>query len=163
MNIRFTRRALALVFVLNVTGLCIAGLARAESNDGNDLTGSWRFSLARTLPFPQQVLALSTFSKEGTFVGTAQGDGICCPAEGAAHGVWTKTGHNTFAVKFEALWYQSDTSLFGVLIVNMSLTLDEKTGKVTGSFQGAVVDPVTGTAKLPVAGDLTAQKIRVNP
>jgi hypothetical protein len=162
MKFRLSRRALPIAFVLASCALT-AGVAKAESNDGNDMTGSWRFSLARTLPFPQQVLALATFFKEGMFVGTAQGDGICCPAEGPAHGVWTKTGHNTFAVRFEALWYQGDTSLFGILLLNMNLTLDDKAGKVTGSFQGAVVDPVTLAVKLPVAGTLTGQKIRIQP
>ena len=164
MSFRFSKRALPMAFALALSSLSLtANLAKAQSNEGNDMTGSWRFTLARTLPFPQHVLALATFSKEGAFVGTAQGDGICCPTEGPAHGVWTKTGHNTFAVSFEALWYQADTSLFGVLMLNMTLTLDEKAGKVTGHFQGAVVDQASLIIKIPVAGNLTAQRIRIQP
>ena len=165
MSFRFSKRALPMAFVLALGGLSLtAGLAKAESNDGNDMTGSWRFTLARTLPPPaMQLLALTTFTKEGTFIGTVQADGICCPTEGPAHGVWTKTSHNTFAVYFETIFHLGDLSLFGVLEMRMTLTLDEKDGKVKGHFQGAIVDPVSGIVKAPVVGDLTGQRIRIQP
>ncbi len=136
--------------------------AQSSAAGANDLAGSWLFTLNRTLPFPAQVLALGTFSKEGTFTGTAQGDGICCPTEGPAHGAWKKTGHNTFALTFNTLWYLGDSppSLFGILKLNMTLTLDEKPERLTGVFSGAVVDP-NGNVAIPLQGSLTAERIRV--
>jgi hypothetical protein len=137
-------------------------LAKAQSNaaEVNDMTGSWLFNLSRTVPSPLQFLTLATFSKEGTFLGTAQGDGICCPTEGPAHGVWTKTGHDTFAATFDTLWHQADASLFGVLTVNLTLILDQKSGHVTGQFSGQLVGP-SGNVIFPLQGTLTGQRMRI--
>jgi hypothetical protein len=159
MNSRLSRMILPVGLVLALA----AANGQSSSADLNDPTGSWLFTLNRTLPSQQQVLSLGTFSREGTFIGTAQGDGIvaaCCPTEGPAHGAWTKTGHNTFTLTFNALWYRADSTLVGILKLNMSLTLDEKSQRLSGLFRGAVIDP-SGNVVFPMEGSLTAERIVV--
>jgi len=131
--------------------------------DSNDIAGSWLISLNRVLPFPAQFLALGTFSKEGTFIGTAQGDGTFLPqvgTEGGAHGAWKRTGHNTFALTFLTLWFMSDATLTGVMTPNLTLTLDPKTDRVSGQFSGQLAGP-GGNVIFPLQGSLTGQRIRV--
>src|SRR5262249_41684141 len=97
--------------------------ARAQANDNqvNDMTGSWLFTLTVSPP-GFQFLALATFTKDGTFTGAAQGDGTCCPTEGPAHGVWAKTGPQTYSVRFYTLERNADGSLYGTFKVTMTLT-----------------------------------------
>jgi hypothetical protein len=140
-----------------------ANAQQVTTPDANDMTGSWLISLNRVLPFPVQALALGTFNKEGTFIGTAQGDGAFLPqvgTEGAAHGAWRRTGHNTFALTFMTLWFMPDASLSGIMTVNLMLTLDPKADRVSGQFSGQLVGP-SGNVIFPLQGSLTGQRIRV--
>jgi hypothetical protein len=135
--------------------------AGAQPNSGsNDLTGSWLFSFARTAPAPAQLLTLGTFTKDGAFIGTAQGDGICCPTSGPAHGAWVKTGNDTFAARFVTIWHQADGTLFGTLTATLTLTVDKKSDQATGHVQGQLVGP-GGNLIFPVQGTLTGQRIEV--
>jgi hypothetical protein len=134
--------------------------AQPPADPTTDISGSWLFKLSRTAPMPAQLLTLGTFTKDGSFVGTAQGDGLCCPASGPAHGAWVKTGANEFTTTFVTIWHQADGSLFGVLTVTLTLTVDKKSDQVSGQLTGEVVGP-GGNVIFPVQGSLTGQRIRV--
>src|SRR5215475_5262317 len=68
-----------------------AGPARADDNEGQTtgMNGAWQFVLASG---SRSFTALGTFTQDGIFVGTAQGDGLCCASQGAAHGTWRRIG-----------------------------------------------------------------------
>jgi hypothetical protein len=155
MNSRFSSGLLAAV-ILSVS--LSPHRAKADFHeDANDLTGAWTFHASRTVPAPVvDFVTLNNFSKDGTYMSSQQGDGICCPTTGPAYGVWTRTGSNQFALTFNLLLANADQSLFGTLKVNSAITL--KSGKVSGQFDGRIVDPNENTITL-VAGTFTGERI----
>ena len=156
MNSRFSRGFLATV-MLSVS--LTPHLANADFHeDASDLTGAWTFHVSRTVPTPVDFVALNNFSKDGTYMSSQQGDGICCPTTGPAYGVWTRTGSNQFALTFNLLLANADQSLLGTLKINSAITLDQKSGQVSGQFQGKLVDP-SGNTITPVAGTFTGERI----
>ena len=158
MNSRFSRGFLATV-MLSVS--LTPHLAKADFHeDASDLTGAWTFHVSRTVPTPVDFVALNNFSKDGTYMSSTQSDYFCCPAEGTAYGVWTKTGSNQFAVSFNALLANADLSLFGTLKVNLAITLDQKSGQLSGQIDGQFEDS-HGNIITPVAGTFTGERIRI--
>src|SRR5215475_2295369 len=109
-----TRNLLAIRTLCSVLALAaIAVTARpamADDQNGkdNDMNGAWQFVLASG---PKSFTALGTFTKDGIFVGTAQGDGLCCTSQGAAHGTWKRIGPRNFSWTFRALEANADTTL----------------------------------------------------
>ena len=156
MNSRFSSGFLAAV-ILSVS--LTPHRAKADFHeDANDLTGAWTFHASRTVPAPVvDFVTLNNFSKDGTYMSSQQGDGICCPTTGPAYGVWTRTGSNQFALTFNLLLANADQSLFGTLKVNSAITLDQKSGKVSGQFDGKLEFP-NGNS-IPVAGTFTGERI----
>ena len=156
MNSRFSSGFLAAV-ILSVS--LTPHRAKADCHeDANDLTGAWTFHASRTVPSPADFVTLNNFSKDGTYMSSQQGDAICCPTAGPAYGVWTRTGSNQFALTFNLLLANADQSLFGTLKVHSAITLDQKSGKVSGQFDGRIEDPNENTITL-VAGTFTGQRI----
>jgi hypothetical protein len=136
------------------------GEAQSNAEQVNDLTGAWLLTVRIGPPAPPEFRGLATFITDGNFIATAQADGICCPTEGPAHGVWVKTGARNFAVSFATIWHQADGSLFGLLKSNWALTLDHQSDRLTGQIQGQVVDP-NGNLIFPIQGTLTGERIRI--
>ena len=145
--------------------------AKAQQSVGiataNELTGSWRFTLLAPAVSPQfQLHALATLTSDGSFIGAASGDGAAQPrgnvTETTAHGAWRRSSFNDFKVTFWTInWLQPDGNTFvGFFIVNMTLTVDPRTGKITGSWSGRNVDPNLNTYAT-IGGTLTAQQILV--
>ncbi len=156
MSTNFSRRLLPVWPLLAVFAVSLtAGLGRAQSNaeQVNDLTGAWLLKVTLTAPAPNEFRALATFTKDGNFIATAQGDG-------PAHGVWVKTGARTFVVSFATINWQADGSLFGILKVNLTLTLDEKSDQLTGQLQAQLVDP-SGNIIVSLQGTVTGERIRI--
>jgi hypothetical protein len=169
MNSRFLRRFLPLGLALAILATPLTTYpARADSDENdNSLTGSWLFKLSNVLPVPNNFLALGTFTNDGSFVGTAQGDGTALdgnlqnngPTEGPAHGVWKKTGDGTFAVTFHTIWHQPDASLFGVFTINEKLILDPR-GRLALSYTGQLVGP-NGNLIFALQGTGTGERIQL--
>jgi len=58
-------------------------------------------------------------------------------------------------------WKQPDGITFvGFFIVNMTLTLDPRTGQISGSWSGRNIDP-NGNVYATIGGALTAEQILV--
>jgi hypothetical protein len=129
-----------------------ASPARADDNQNNDMNGAWQFLLVIDKG-PASFSALGTFTKDGIFVGTAQGDGLCCASQGAAHGTWKRIGPRSFIWTLRALQANADFSLASILTVTIAVTLDQS-DHLTGSWSGQVVDP-NGIVLHPVGGSIT--------
>ena len=163
MNSRFLRRFLPLGLVLAILATPLTTYpAKADSGeDANSLTGSWLINLHFATPFEQDLLALGPFTKEGTFIGSLQGDSAGPGGdETPGYGSWAKTGPSDFALTFKTIQAEADSSLRGVLTVTMQLTLDAKSNQFSGTWQGQTVDP-KGNVIFTPAGTLTAQRIQV--
>ena len=163
MHSSFSRRFLPLGLVLAILATPLTTYpAKADSGeDGNSLTGSWRINLHFTTPVVADALALGLFTKEGTFIGSLQGDSAGPGAdETPGYGAWTKAGARDFALRFQTVQANADSSLRGVLTVTMQLTLDAKSNQFSGTFQAQSVDP-KGNVVFTVGGTLTATRILV--
>ena len=163
MNSRFLRRFLRLGLALAILATPLTTYpAKADSGeDANSLTGSWRINLHFTTPVVADLLALGAFTKEGTFIGSLQGDSAGPGAdETPGYGAWTKAGARDFALRFQTVQANADSSLRGVLTVTMQLTLDAKSNQFSGTFQAQSVDP-KGNVVFTVGGTLTATRILV--
>ena len=162
MHSSFSRRFLPLGLVLAILATPLTTYpAKADSGeDGNSLTGSWRINLHFTTPVVADALALGLFTKEGTFIGSLQGDSAGPGAdETPGYGAWTKAGARDFRLRFQTVQANADSSLRGVLTVTMQLTLDA-TNQFSGTFQAQSVDP-KGNVVFTVGGTLTATRILV--
>ena len=164
MKLTFSRSLGAAMTLLAVCFTDISAQAQQFTTaDVNDMTGSWLITLNRVLPSPVQALALGTFNREGTFIGTAQGDGAFLQGvgtEGPAHGAWKRTGHDMFALTFHTIWFMPNASLTGIMTVHMTLTLDPKEDRISGQFSGQLVGPA-GNVIFPLQGTLTGHRIQV--
>jgi hypothetical protein len=165
MTSKFSRRFLPVCFTFAAVAVSLS--AQSNNQQGQDdtasLVGSWLFSLTS----PQvSFLALGTFTSDGTFVGTAQGDGTFGPlnaTEGPAHGVWATTGHNAFRATFNTIWYTPSAVLFGIFSVHFSgLAIDPKSGQLNGMWTATLRDPNNNTITPPFGGTLTAKRIQIS-
>jgi len=129
-----------------------ASPAWADDNQGqtSDIHGAWQFVLAAG---SGSFTALGTFTQDGIFVGTAQGDGLCCTSQGAAHGTWKQIGPRAFTWTLRALQANADFTLSSILNVTITVTLDQPK-HMTGVWSGSVTDP-NGNLLHSVGGTIT--------
>jgi hypothetical protein len=158
MNSGFLRRFLPFGLALAILATSLTTYpARADSDENdNSLAGSWLVHLHFAKPIVPDRLALAAFSKEGTFVGSLQGDGAGAgPASTPGYGSWVKTGAKTFVLRFHTITGAPDTSLVSFNTATMQLVLDAKS-KFSGTWQIRGVDVNgndTGSAEGTLIGD----------
>ena len=160
MHSRFSRRFLPVGLVLAILATPLTTFpAKADSGeDGISLTGSWRIKLHFTTLAVPDSLALGAFTKEGIFIGSQQGDSAGPGQdETPGYGAWTQVGYRNFALRFQTVQANADSSLRGQLTVTMQLTLDA-TNQFSGTFQGTSRDP-NGNVVVTVGGTLTATRL----
>ena len=81
--------------------------------------------------------------------------------ETTGHGAWKRTGANTFVVFFRFLLQDANTgAALGTDNVALSLSLDQATGALTGTFESQIKD-TAGNVLLIVTGDYSATPILV--
>jgi len=130
-----------------------ASPARADDEQGknNDMNGAWQFVLTiGDVSFN----TLGTFTKDGIFVGTAQGDGLCCVSQGAAHGAWKRIGPRQFTFTLRTLNTNAERVLEHILTVTVTVTLDQP-DRVSGSWRGQVTAPNGSVLWLIEGGSIT--------
>ena len=163
MNSRCLRRFLPLGLALAILATPLTTYpAKADSGeDPNSPTGSWLVKLHFDRPITADLLALIQLTKEGTFIGSLQGDGAGPgPTETPAYGVWAKTGATAFAVRAHTIQAGADSSLLGLSTLTMQLTLDAKSNQLSGPWQFQTLDPF-GNITFQSGGTLTATRILV--
>jgi hypothetical protein len=157
-----TRNSLALRMLCSVLALAAVAVtaspARADDNQGqtSDIHGAWQFVLSTG---SGSLNALGTFTQDGIFVGTAQGDGLCCASQGAAHGTWKQIGSRTFTWTLRALQANADFTLSSILNVTITVTLDQPK-HMTGVWSGSVTDP-SGNLLHQVGGTITGTRYAI--
>lgn len=136
-----------------------------EGNDSQSLTGSW--SATVTPAGGDSFQALLTFGKEGTVVGSAQGDVLLNPPPGVApgatpvHGAWKKTG-NSYLFTIRQIFYGADGSFQGGNKVRNSVSLSSKGNVMTGQYQFELTD-ASGNVVYSGTGTIQATRIHVEP
>jgi hypothetical protein len=134
-----------------------ASPAKADDNQTNDLNGAWKFLLS--IENGPSFTAIGTFTKDGIFVGTAQGDGMCCASQGAAHGTWQRIGPRSFSWNLRALETNADFSLAYTLEATLTVTLDQP-DHMTGTWTRQIEYP-NGTVVKLVGGSITGSRYAI--
>src|SRR5262245_36239556 len=162
---------------LLTAGLAVGGVAAAvaadataaqarddrDDNDADDLVGSWFGTITATNPPLGQFNDLISFHTGGVVTesrrylvpGTPLGNLL----ETTGHGAWERTGGNGFRALFRFLLQDADTGVaLGTDNVRLSLTLDQATGTLGGTFESQIKD-TAGNVLLTVTGDYSATLI----
>ena len=133
-------RASALLVIVGVLGMSTArGAARPDDNgDGQKLEGTWVVTVSLRdcslgTPIGAPFMSLLTFARGGTMTGDNLKPGMFFPAlRGPGHGVWSKTGGNTYKA-----------STIAMITVNGALT---RTQTITQTIEIQNVDSFTTTS-----------------
>jgi hypothetical protein len=158
--------ALLLAFAVAPT-IVLAG----EGGNDNDLTGSWFVKNTLVVPggpTPPPFFALSTFTKDGNFIGDTPS--IVSHPTTPGFGVWQRTGARTFALTFRSIESDSDGNAIGFILVRQTITLNHSGDKWDGTAVLVERDPNTGdpdTGNIqpptPITVTMHADRIVVKP
>jgi len=157
-----TRQFLTLGFAVAAM-VAIAGPARAVPGGDMSVVGSWYGTITATNPPLGQFNDLISFHTGGIVIesrryfvpGTPFGNLL----ETTGHGAWERTGANSFAASFRFLVQDADAgTVIGTDNVSLSLTLDQGTGILTGTFESQIRD-TAGNLLLTVTGTYSATPI----
>jgi len=153
---------------LGFAAAVVAAIANpAHALPGGDLTfvGSWYGTVTAVNPPLGQFNDLISFHPGGVVIesrryfvpGTPLGNLL----ESTGHGAWQRTGIGTFAATFRFLLQDADAgTVLGTDNVRLSLTLDQASGILTGTFESQIKD-TAGTVLLTVTGTYSATPINV--
>jgi hypothetical protein len=161
------RRLLAAGAATGIAAGIVSSRGYADGGNGEidrDIVGSWFGTVTATNPPLGSFNDLISFHVGGVVMesrrylipGTPFGNLL----ETTGHGVWKRTGKFNFEAFFRFLIQSSDTGAgaIGTDNINLSLTLDRKTGVLAGSFQSQVKD-TSDAVLLTVIGDYSATPI----
>ena len=160
------RRLLAAGAATGIAAGIVSSRGYADGRNGEidrDIVGSWFGTVTATNPplgsfndlISFHVGGVVTESRRYFIPGTPFGNLL----ETTGHGVWKRTGKLGFEAFFRFLVQNSDTgAAIGTDNINLSLTLDRKTGVLAGSFQSQVKD-TSDAVLLTVIGDYSATPI----
>ena len=141
---------------LMIAVILIAGIAAlAQSPNGNVTPeGAWNVAVAFDRPglppcAPAPSVVIATTPNRGTVIADS-----CWASESAGYGVWTRTGHNQFAITFKGNSFAPDETVAVSYTVKASVSMDASANAFAGPFQtqlfdlaGNVVDTLTGRVK----------------
>jgi hypothetical protein len=150
-----------------VAAVVVAIATSAPTRAVSDISfiGSWFGTITATNPPLGQFNDLISFHAGGVVTesrrysvpGTPLGNLL----ETTGHGAWKRTGANSFVVVFRFILQDADTgAVLGTDNVALSLTLDQATGTLTGTFESQIKD-TAGNVLLIVTGDYSATPILV--
>jgi hypothetical protein len=156
-------RLLALFLALAVASTVV--LAGEGGND-NDLTGSWFVKNTLVVPGgppPPPFFSLSTFTKDGNFIGATPS--IVSHPTTPGFGVWQRTGGRTFALTFRSIESDSDANAIGFIEVRQTIMLNHSGDTWDGTAVLVERDPNTGNIQppTPITVTMHAERIVVNP
>lgn len=101
-----------------------------------DLTGTWLLTITPDEPGAPSFEGLYTFTSDGIALFSSVGPPI--PGLGnPGHGVWVRTGSNTFAVKWKQFTFDDIYTCNGSLVLTSNITVggaDEYTSQDTGAI-----------------------------
>jgi hypothetical protein len=122
------------------------------------LTGTWLLTITPAEPGAPSFPGLYTFTSDGIALFSSVGPPI--PGLGnPGHGVWEKTGTNTFVVSWKQFTFDDIFTTNGSLVVKSSITL---TGVDTFSSQDTVkIFDLAGNELVSTSGTIQARRMKV--
>lgn len=122
-----------------VTATLAAFSQNSHDNPGGttapQLEASWRVIVTPIgAPIPP-FLTFSTFGRGGTFLESTQ------PGQGPGHGVWRRTGGQSFGITFEKILFSPNGSFGGTLKVRESIQLNPSGDSYTGDATAEAFNP----------------------
>ncbi|MCA1639896.1 MAG: hypothetical protein LC768_16480 [Acidobacteria bacterium] len=132
-------------------------------NSGADLTGSWIGVVTAAPGGPPPFRVLMTFTKDGGFVGTGDGDNFV--GGSPQHGVWERVGgreSRRFAVTFYQLYYAPNSSPTGLHKIRQTVILSRSGDTWQGPGTVDIFAP-DGTLVFSGAATATARRIQSEP
>jgi len=94
-------------------------------------------------------------------VGSAQGEGACCPILTPGFGTWERTGLKTFALTFASILYNNDGSLVATGKGRQSITMTSS-DQFVGKAKFVLTAP-DGTIVASGETNLVGKRVRVEP
>jgi hypothetical protein len=126
-----------------------------------DLTGAWTVTNTGVTDPTVIFLAVNTFTSDGGWVGSAQGEGTCCPILTPGFGTWERTGLKTFALTFASILYNNDGSLVATGKGRQSITMTSS-DQFVGKAKFVLTAP-DGTIVASGETNLVGKRVRVEP
>ena len=152
-----------------IAGLIITAMiaitALAQINDRPEWispAGSWEGVVTSLNGGPPPFRVLMTFTADGSFIGTADGDNAVGSPQ---HGVWEQIGgknSRTYAATFRQLFYLPDSTSTGSGTVRQTVILNEAGDAWQGPAEVKIFAP-DGTLVFTGAATATATRIQSNP
>ena len=159
------RRQLLTAGVAAAVVVARATPARAQAGNDHDLVGSWFGTVTATHPPLGPFNDLISFHTGGVVTESRRYFVPDTPLgnllETTGHGAWERTGGHTFEAFFRFLLQDADTgAALGTDNVRLSLTLDQTTGTLTGTFESQIKN-TANIVLLTVTGDYSATPITI--
>jgi hypothetical protein len=143
-----------------VVGETIEVATQGTPNGGKTLVGAWSNVVTPTSPNPPFV-GLGTFSSDGTLTNISSLS-LGTNYESPGHGLWVKTGTNTYAITFFTIASNAAGQHIFTFKVRSSVHLSVSGDEFTGDFQVDVYD-ASGVFLGSDTGTVTGTRIKVEP
>ena len=157
----FTRKVFIATMIMAMTAI----MAFAQTNNAPTWTspvGSWEGVVTSLNGGPPPFRVLMTFTKDGGFIGTADGDNAVGSTQ---HGVWEQIGgksSRTYAATFRQLFYLPDSTSTGSGTVRQTVILNEAGDAWQGPAEVKIFAP-DGTLVFTGEATATATRIQSDP
>jgi hypothetical protein len=155
-----------------IAGLIITGMiaitALAQLNvtpEWTGPTGSWEGVVTSVNGGPPPFRVLMTFTADGGFIGSGDGDSSVNQSGSPQYGVWERIGGKAsrrYAVTFRQLYYAPDATSMGSATIRQTVVLNESGDTWEGPAEVKIFAP-DGTLVFTGASVATATRIRSNP
>lgn len=158
-----------LALLVMVPTLLQPAASRAQGTEQQPLAGSWMITVNATSGGEDfSFKSLATFTADGSYVGTTQGDTILNASPGALpitspqHGTWTSLGNATYALTFMAILTDLQGNFGATLKVRQTINLNQTGDTWSGPFRAEYFD-ANGNVIFTFSGTMQATRINVEP
>jgi hypothetical protein len=154
-------RLLALLLALAVGPMITFAEGAHEQAHAVDPTGAWLVTNTGSGGQDGVFLSVELFTNDGGWIGSAQGEGACCPILTPGFGTWERTGPNTFALTFASILYNNDGSLVATGKGQQSITM-RSSDQFVGKAKFVLTAP-DGTIFASGETTFVGQRVRIEP
>lgn len=147
--------------IICATAVTIAGAQRGgtfETSKKKDLTGTWLLTITPDEPGAVPFDGLYTFTSDGIALFSSVGPPI--PGLGnPGHGIWERTGSNTFAVTWKQFTYDDIFTCNGSLVIRSNIILGG-VDTFTSQDTGQILD-LQGNEIVNIGGSIQARRMTI--
>lgn len=156
-------KRILVAMIICATAVTIAGAQRGEGSfqtqaKKKELTGTWLLKITPGEPGAVPFDGLYTFTSDGIALFSSVGPPI--PGLGnPGHGVWVRTGPNTFAATFKQFTFDDIFTTNGSLVINSTITMSGA-DDFTSQDVGGIFD-LDGNLIVTIGGSQVGQRMTI--